>query len=81
MPQRVGWTREGHLTRVGHLDFQHRSGGDRGRRVARLLLDDRWVGDLQETEVVLARMEVCRRVLPCSESCGIPTPDFSNLAA
>ena len=52
-PQRAGWTGERQLTRIGHLNFQHRVGGDCCGCVARLLLDDRGVGDLQMTAAVI----------------------------
>jgi hypothetical protein len=39
--QRAGWACEGHLTRIGHLNCQHRVVSDCRRGLARHLLDDR----------------------------------------
>ena len=41
-------------SRVEHLDFEHGVGGDRCGCIARLLLDDRRVGDSQVTSAVIA---------------------------
>jgi hypothetical protein len=56
------WTCEGHLTRVGYFDFQHCAGGDCGRPIARLLLNDRWVSYPEQAREI-AGVEIRRRVV------------------
>jgi len=82
-PQRAGWTCEGHLSRIRYLDFKHRVGGDRCGCIARLLLDDRRVGDLQMTTAVTAGMEVRRGVMADQVDGGqhvTPARDFQHSA-